>query len=45
MSTNQNIELENHIKGALSGDMLVNALDFVTFLNANNMTFADSAVN
>ena len=45
MLKQNNHELEHKIKESLSGEMLINALDLMSFLNENNMTFADSAVN
>ena len=38
-------KLENKFKESLNGNMLENAMDFMSFLKENNMTFADGAVN
>jgi len=43
--TNSNIELVKQIKSTLKGSNLTNALDFATFLDANEMSFAENAVS
>jgi hypothetical protein len=41
---NGNTELASIIENSLKGDLLVNAKNFVTFLNENDMVFKDSTV-